>query len=59
MYIFYPMQSSKSTYIQFLSWIHCCGEVWLIHLYVIKYVSCLWQDGGFEQLFWFPSPMKK
>jgi hypothetical protein len=26
---------------------------------VINYVSCLWQDGGFEQLLWFPSPMRK
>jgi hypothetical protein len=31
----------------------------LIQRYVINYVSCLWQDGGFEQLLWFPSPMRK
>ena len=34
------------------------GEVHSIQLYVIKFVSYLWQVGGFLQVLWFPSPIK-
>ena len=32
------------------------GEVYSIQHYVIKFVSDLWQDGGFLQVFRFPPP---
>ena len=35
---------------------HC--EVYSIQLYVIKFVSDLWQVGGFLQVFLFPTPIK-
>jgi hypothetical protein len=48
------------------SWLwsyHCecesrSGEVCSIQHYVIKFVSDLWQEGGFLQVLWFPPPIK-
>ena len=34
------------------------GKVYSIQHYVIKYVSDLWQVGGFLQALWFPPPIK-
>jgi len=34
------------------------GEVYSIQHYVIKFVSDLWQVGGFLQVLWFPPPIK-
>ena len=34
------------------------GEVYSIQLYVIKFVSDLWQVGGFVRLLRFPPPIK-
>ena len=36
----------------------CSGEVYSIQHYVIKFVSDLWQVGGFLRLIWFPPPIK-
>jgi hypothetical protein len=33
------------------------GEVYLIH-YVLKFVSDLWQVGGFLHVLWYPPPVK-
>jgi len=34
------------------------GKVYLIQLYVIKFISDLKQVGGFIRLLWFPPPIK-
>ena len=34
------------------------GEVYSIQHYVIKFVSDLWQVGGFLRVTWFPPPIK-
>ena len=34
------------------------GEVYSIQHYVIKFVSDLWQVGGFLRILWFPPPIK-
>jgi len=34
------------------------GEVYSIQLYVIKFVSDLWQVSGFLRVSWFPPPIK-
>ena len=36
----------------------CSGEVYLIQHYVIKFVSDLWQIGGFLRALWLPQPIK-
>ena len=42
-----------------VSWNPVHGEVYLIQHYVIKFVSDLWQVGGFLRVFRFPPPIKR
>jgi hypothetical protein len=34
------------------------GEMYSIQHYVIKFISNLWQVGGFHRVLWFPPPIK-
>ena len=52
-----PMQSVPIT-IKVVSLNPTHGEVYLIQLYVIKFVSDLRQFGGFLWILWFPLPIK-
>jgi hypothetical protein len=52
-----PMRSVSNT-TQSVSSYSAHGEVYLIQLYVIKFVSDVRQAGGFLRVLWFPLPIK-
>jgi hypothetical protein len=52
-----PMRSMSIT-TQSVSSYPAHGEVYLIQLYVIKFVSDVRQVGGFLRVLWFPLPIK-